>query len=176
MSPLTITWTGQAYRGHNPEWAFAPTSGDGARQHGGRFNPPGVPALYTATSPETAWLEAQQGYANTQPLTVCAYEVVCQDILDLTKSSVRQEVQIALDDLSCAWEAIANAGQTPPSWRIASGLIELGVAGVLVPCFALQATAHDINLVFWDWSDSPPHQVVVIDDEGRLPKNNRSWR
>jgi RES domain-containing protein len=32
---------------------------------------------------ETAWLEAQQGFAfKAQPLTICAYDVDCADIAD----------------------------------------------------------------------------------------------
>jgi RES domain-containing protein len=53
---------GVVFRAHNPRWAFAPTSGEGAARHGGRFNPPGTLALYTALSPKTAWTEAQQGF------------------------------------------------------------------------------------------------------------------
>src|SRR5208283_3004562 len=61
---------GLVYRAHNPRWAFSPTSGEGAARHGGRFNPVGVPALYMSRRMETAWLEAQQGFAfKAQPLT-----------------------------------------------------------------------------------------------------------
>ncbi len=58
---------------HDPGWAWAPGSGEGAKLHGGRFNLPGVEALYTSLRPETAWLEAQQGFAfKTWPMTLCA--------------------------------------------------------------------------------------------------------
>jgi len=30
--------------------------------------------------------------------------------------------------------------------------------------------------VFWTWGDSKPHLVQVIDDLGRLPRNDQSWR
>jgi RES domain-containing protein len=34
---------------------------------------------------ETAWLEAQQAFPfKAQPMTPCAYEVDCGDVLDLT--------------------------------------------------------------------------------------------
>jgi len=67
---------GTVYRAHNPRWAWAPISGEGAGRYGGRFNPVGVPALYTSWRMETAWREAQQGFAfKAQPLTVCAYDV-----------------------------------------------------------------------------------------------------
>nr|WP_245682169.1 RES domain-containing protein [Halomonas gudaonensis] len=33
---------------HVPRWAYAPTSGAGAAEHGGRLNRPGLPALYLA--------------------------------------------------------------------------------------------------------------------------------
>lgn len=50
---------GLVYRAHAPRWATAPLSGEGAARHGGRFNPIGMAALYTALGLETAWTEAQ---------------------------------------------------------------------------------------------------------------------
>lgn len=48
---------------HVPRWAVAPTSGAGARKHGGRFNRPGVDALYLALETETAIREYQRFHA-----------------------------------------------------------------------------------------------------------------
>lgn len=77
--------TGLVYRAHHPRWAFAPDSGVGAAIDGGRFNSIGMPVLYTSRRFETAWLEAQQAFPfKAQPMTLCAYEVDCADILDLT--------------------------------------------------------------------------------------------
>lgn len=165
------------YRGHNPRWSFAPESGEGAAQYGGRFNPQGTQALYTSQRPETAWLEAQQGFAyKAQPLTLCAYAVDCAHILDLTAVETRRAAGIVDTDLDCAWEAMTGRGETPPSWRTAERLIEAGCAGIIVPSFAVGATARDINVVFWSWSRRLPHRVRVIDDDGRLPRDDRSWR
>ncbi|MBI3516233.1 MAG: RES domain-containing protein [Proteobacteria bacterium] len=158
------------FRAHHPHWAFDPLSGAGAARHGGRFNRVDQPALYTALRFETAWLEAQQGFARkTQPLTLCAYEVDCADVLDLTDDEALRAQHIAADDLACAWEAIADAGGTPPSWIIADRLRADGIAGIIVPSFAAGATSADRNAVFWTWGREPPHRVVLIDDHARLP-------
>lgn len=151
-------------------------SGDGAARYGGRFNPVGTPALYTSRRMETAWLEAQQGFAfKAQPLTVCAYDVDCADMTDLTDDAVRRELGIAMADLACPWEDLALRGIEPPSWRVARRLIADGKAAIVVPSFAPGAGPTDRNVVFWRWSNALPHKVVVIDAEARLPKNGRSW-
>ena len=168
--------TGVVYRAHNPRWAFAPTSGDGAARYGGRFNPPGVSALYTSLNLETAWFEAQQGFAfKAQPLTICAYEVDCADVIDLTAGDTRLAHGVAGADLACAWEDQASRGGEPASWRIARSLIAGGFAALIAPSFALGAGPGARNMVFWTWSDTPPHRVTVIDDEARLPRDGRSW-
>lgn len=177
MSLPFIRLTDPVYRGHNPRWSFAPTSGEGASLWGGRFNPKGMPALYCSLRPETAWLEAQQGFAfKAQPLTLVAYDVDCADMLDLTDDHVRADVDVDLAELGCAWEDLADQRQEPPTWALARRLIGENCAGILVPSFASGATARDINVVFWDWAPTPPHQVQAIDDEGRLPRNDRSWQ
>jgi RES domain-containing protein len=176
LTPPFTAWTAPVYRGHNPRWSYEPESGEGAKRHGGRFNRPGLACLYTSASPETAWLEAQQAFAfKAQPLTLCAYEVDCADVLNLTDDTVRSAVGVSLSDLACAWEDLASLGKEPPSWRIADQLMALGVAAMVVPSFASHAGASDINVVFWTWSRRKPHRVRIIDDLGRLPKNDRSW-
>lgn len=173
-----IRLTGLVYRAHHPRWAFEPSSGRGAALHGGRFNPKGMEALYTARRLETAWLEAQQGFPfKAQPMTMCAYAVDCDDIVDLTDGAEVDRLEIVATDLSCAWEDLASRGQLPPTWALARRLMQEGVAGILVPSFAPGAIPGvDVNAVFWRWSADPPHQVRVIDDAGRLPSNDRSWR
>lgn len=167
----------QVFRAHNPRWSFAPTSGDGAARHGGRFNPVGTPALYTSATPEGAWREAQQGFAfKAQPLLICAYDIDCDDVADLGDDAVRALLGVGTVELACAWEDMASRGMTPPSWHLARRLFALGTAAVVVPSFAPGALASDRNVVFWRWSDTLPHQVRVIDDHGRLPKNDRSWK
>ncbi len=165
-----------AYRAQNPRWSFLPESGEGAARTGGRFNPVGMPALYTSLRLQTAWLEAQQGFPfKAQPMMLCAYDVDCHDILDLTDAAVLREQGIAGADLSCAWKDLATRGQIPPSWLLARRLVTAGVAGIVVSSFAQGCEADDVNVVFWTWGRSPPHQVRVIDDANRLPKDARSW-
>ena len=169
--------TGLVYRAHNPRWAWAPESGEGAALHGGRFNPKGVPALYTSLHLRTAWLEAQQGFPfKAQPTTMCAYEVDCADMLDLTDAGTLSAAGVAPSELACAWEDIADRGGTPPTWTLARRLIAAGRAGAVVPSFANKAAVADVNAVFWRWGPDPPHRVRVIDDHGRLPKHDASWR
>lgn len=126
---------------------------------------------------ETAWLEAQQGFPfKAQPLTVVAYAVDCADMADLTDPATLAALEIAPADLACPWEDLASRRQDPPSWRLARRLMAAGIAGIIVPSFAPGALATDRNLVFWHWSEAPPHQVRVIDDQQRLPRNDLSWR
>jgi len=165
------------YRAHDPRWAFSPESGAGAAIHGGRFNPPGIPALYTSLRFEVAWAEAQQGFAaRTQPLTLCTYEVECDDILDLTGAVGQQAVNISHNELACAWQTIAwIERKDPPTWMLARKLKAAGVAGILVPSFAAFASPPATNLVLYEWGHSRPHRVIAIDDRRRLPQNQKSW-
>lgn len=126
---------------------------------------------------ETAWLEAQQGFAfKAQPMTLCAYDVDCEGILDLTTDAGRVAAGTSLAELGCAWEDLATTGKPVPTWLLAERLLDSGCAGIIVPSFAARATARDASLVFWKWAAVPPHRVVVIDDERRLPTNQDSWK
>ncbi len=166
-----MRFAGRAYRAHDPRWAFKPTSGDGAGIYGARFNPKGVPALYLSLDPLGAILEAQQGFAaRLPPLTLCEYDVDCDDVIDLSTDVARAAAGVDLADLGCAWKLMKPA----PSQQIARRLISSGAAGIIVPSFSTAAAAHS-NLVLWTWSQTPPHRIEVFDPSGRLPKDQLSW-
>jgi RES domain-containing protein len=157
-------------------WSYDPLSGNGAKQHGGRFNQPGCPALYLSLDPTTAWMEAQQGFPfKPQPMTLVAYQIDCQHIADLNNELLLKAMDSSIQQLSCGWEDQATQGQIPPTWRLAEQLRAQDVAGALVRSFAPGCSSQNQNLVLWDWADTEPHAVRVIDDFGRLPKTPESW-
>lgn len=164
------------YRAHNPQWSFSPLSGDGVSKNGGRFNPVGIPALYTSLTTITALSEYHQRFpGRPQPVTLCAYDIDCQDIVDLRDPDALQQRDIDTSDLSCAWEYLLNKGITPPSWEIATMLIQANIAGIIVHSFAMKKQSNAHNLILWKWGDVLPHRVLLIDDDERLPKNQASW-
>ncbi len=172
-----MRFVGTCYRAHDPRWSFKPISGDGAAIRGARFNPKSVPALYLALGIMTAVKEANQGFAHRiDPCVLCAYEIDCEDIADLTTREGRETHSIAFDDMACAWALALAEGKRPASWSIYDRLHAKGIAGILVPSFAPGAESDDRNLVLWDWGPAPPHKVAVIDPSGRLPKDQLSWR
>lgn len=165
------------YRAHDPQWAFSPLSGDGAKAKGGRFNPIGVPALYLSRTLEGMFLEMAHGFVHRfDPLTVCIYEVDVDDIVDLTTNESRKAASVDLAAMACPWALDLAHGREPASWGIAKQLIARGAAGILVPSFARGARSDMHNLVLWTWGLQLPHRVLVHDPRGRLPKDQSSWR
>ena len=67
-----------------PKWAFIPLSGAGAATDGGRFNRPGVEALYLSRAPQTALDEYRQGATITPPATLAAYLITLDKVVDLS--------------------------------------------------------------------------------------------
>ena len=166
---------GVVYRAHNPQWSWTPLSGEGARRHGGRFNRRGVPALYSSLTPLTAILEAQPLGRPMQPLTLCAYEVDAEPVLDTRDEVERAAFGVTDSDLLCpAWEAEMLDGAVPSSQALADRLVAAGQAGMVVRSFAHGAGLEDLNFVLWTWGPERPSRVVLIDDEGRLSGGRRA--
>ena len=171
-----MRFVGTGYRGHDPKWAFAPLSGEGAAVYGARFNPKGLPALYLATTPECAFLETTQGFAfRFKPLTLVSYDVDCTDIIDLSSEEARKAANIDLAMLACAWAEDIFDGRRPASWSVYDRFGG-SAAGILVPSFAYGATPEMTNLVLWDWAETGRHAVKVFDPDHRLPRDQASWQ
>ena len=157
-------------------WSAEPLSGDGAALHGGRFNPRGVPALYLGLTIEGAVIEAAQGFGHKlEPLTICMYEIDCDDVVDLRTDADRTSSGIALEELAAPWALDLAEGREPASWHVVRRLMADGAAAVLVPSFTNGARPDMTNLVLWTWSPDLPHKVTVHDPSGRLPADLTSW-
>ena len=164
-----MRFRGLVYRAHNPQWSWSPLLGEGARRHGGRFNRRGILALYTSLSPLTAIREAQPLGRPMQPLTLCAYEVDVEPVVDTLDEDQCRTLGVKDSDLACpAWEADMLAGRVPASQGLADRLIAAGYAGMRVRSYAVGTSMEDLNLVLWKWGSDRPQRVVLIDDEGRL--------
>ena len=164
-----MRFRGVVYRAHNPQWSWAPLSGEGARRRGGRFNRPGVPALYTSLTLLTAIREAQPLGRPMQPLTLCAYEVDAQPVFDSRDEAERTAFAVTDAELECpTWELEMLQGLVPLSQALADRLIAAGQVGMLVRSFVRGSGPDDFNLVLWKWGPKPPGRVLLIDDEGRL--------
>ena len=169
-------------RAAKPSWSYAPTSGEGAARHGGRFNPKGVPALYTSFDFETCAHEVRFSL-NTDPYTFFHLEIVSTKIADLSSRDVREELDVTWSDLECPnWESEMHAGAEPATHKIATRLIGMGYHGIIVPSFAPRATPDDLNLVLWNWKlasergqDADECAWVKVLSPDLLPQDRSSW-
>ena len=171
----TIRVRRRYWRMLSPRWAHRPLSGEGAARHGGRYNEPGVPALYMSEVFATAVAEYEQEIG-IRPGTLCAYDVEAQPIVDLTDQAALRAVGVTGSDLACPWKRIALIDkERPPTWDLASRLVAQGVAGVLTPSIRAR---RGVNLVLWRWNEDGPGspRVVALDPLGDLPLDQSSWR
>jgi len=156
-----------------PKWAYLPTSGAGAATDGGRFNRPGVEALYLSRSPQTALEEYRQGASITPPATLAAYTVTLGEIADLSSGYDPDHWDVAWSEWNCAWRQIARIGkQVPPSWKLADLAITAGIRGLLFPSLR---HAGGTNLVIFPANLLIGDKVEVHDPDGRLPRDQSSW-
>ncbi|MFB9910093.1 RES family NAD+ phosphorylase [Rhizobium paknamense] len=163
-------YRGRLYRALNPIYAHDPLSGRGAELYGGRFNPKGMPALYTSLTVMTALREANQ-IGSLQPTTLVSYEADIERVFD------------SRDETALRSQGFDSSGLADPTWRdqmkvsgeaktqrLARQLIEARYQGLIVRSFAAGATDDDLNLVLWTWGASPPCRLTLIDDEQRLSR------
>lgn len=156
-----------------PKWAFLPTSGAGAAIDGGRFNRPGVEALYLSLSAQTALEEYRQGASITPPATLAAYKITLAEVADLSQGFDPHIWDNAWKEWDCAWREIARIdNKIPPSWKLADLVIPAGLRGILFPSLR---HAGGTNLVVFPANFVESDKVAVHDPDHRLPQNQSSW-
>ncbi len=165
---------GDAYRGPlfralNPVYARMPVSGRGTELHGGRFNPKGTPALYSALDPVAALREANQ-VGSLQPTILVSYRADIAPVFDAREVAQLDAYGITYEALADpGWRLAMLEGRRVPTQDFTRALIAEGYAGLLVRSFVKGAVDADFNLVLWEWGGEG-RSLEVIDDEGRLKK------
>lgn len=165
---MFTSFKGVAFRSHDPRWSFEPTSGEGAKLTGGRYNPKGQKALYLSFSELGAIIESQHGFSKRlQPRLLCAYQIDVEKIIDLTDPQITQSLDIHPSKLGGDW---LFSDEEPYTHTVFTQLINLGANGVIDRSYATNSDAGK-NIILWQWNDN----VSVIDDYNALPTNQNSW-
>lgn len=171
-----LRYDGKLYRALNPAFAQEPLSGQGAALYGGRFNPKGVPALYTSLSIVTALKEANQA-GSLQPTTLVSYDASIECVFDCRNETSLAAEGMDADRLAArTWRDEMISNGEAATQRFARRLMEAGRHGLLVRSFAPGAKVDDLNLVLWRWGQDGPARLSLIDDENRLSPDTASPR
>jgi len=151
----------RTYRVVSPRWAHAPLSGDGARLSGGRFNPAGVPAFYSALDPHTAYAEYTQGLFD-RPGLLCTFDIARAHVVDLREPEELSRLDINPTDLLGAW----LGPDVSTSQQVGTKLIDLGYDGAL---FTSLQHAAGSNFVMWHWNSGGRANIRLVDRLGEAP-------
>lgn len=155
-----------------PKWAFLPTSGAGAATDGGRFNRPGVEALYLSRSSQTALEEYRQGASITPPATLAAYKITLAEVADLSQGFDPDGWDGEWALWNCLWREIARIDKkVPPSWKLADQVITAGVRGILFPSLR---HAGGTNPVIYPANLLEGDNIEVHDPDQRLRRERQS--
>ena len=156
-----IRFSARTFRVVPPRWAHAPLSGEGARLHGGRFNPAGMAAFYSALDPHTAYAEYTQALYD-RPGLLCSFDIADANIIDLSTDAALASAGLSASDLQARWFGRSDA----PTQAAAVRLHAAGVDGLLYP--SLQH-ASGRNLVLWRWNGPPT--ISLVDRMGEAVSN-----
>jgi RES domain-containing protein len=145
---------------------YAPLAGDGARRHGGRWNPPdSFPVVYTALDIATLDLELERAARNAGmttammgPRRLATIRVRLSRVLDLTDADVRAALDLVEADLTSDELAVPQ--------RIGEAAHHLGYEAILAP----SATgAGQVLAIFLDNRDADSELVVAGVQDGYVP-------
>lgn len=168
-----LPWSTALYRGHSPKWAYAPTSGAGAATAGGRFNRPGVEALYLSLEVATALAEYTQTSLLLPPCTVCTYLVGLTSVVDLRQLHDGPPWDDLWKDWMTDWRHSAfDLKVEPPTWVLSDIVRGAGHAGIIFPSVA---NSGGSNVVIYSDALSAPNRIEVHDPNKLLPADQSSW-
>jgi RES domain-containing protein len=118
----------------------------------------------------TAIREANQ-VGSLQPTTLVSYDAEIGAVFDGTDTGMLDAEGYDETLLSAnSWRDEMEAKGEARTQTLARALIGKGYLGLLVRSFAPGASENDLNLVLWQWGDTPPSRLTLIDDESRLSR------
>ncbi len=161
------------FRAHTPEWASRPLSGAGAARKGGRFNRPGVSALYLSLDELTALREYQQTSPFLPPCTMCSYTAALRGLVDLRQLHSGESWDELWYDWREDWRLLTLEQHIePPTWVLGDLVLAQGHTGILFPS---QVRDSGVNVVVYIDRLTDGNTIEVNDPDHRLPQNQSSW-
>ncbi|MBE7539735.1 MAG: RES family NAD+ phosphorylase [Opitutaceae bacterium] len=133
-------WTGTLFRFQTINFPTARDiiSGAGARMRGGRWNPPGLAAVYGSTSDSIALEECRAhdryyGVVTKGPRVLVAIEVRLTKVLDLRLPSLRRALHITQRELASEdWRKLMQTRQESQTQALGRAAAAIGASGMLV--------------------------------------------
>jgi RES domain-containing protein len=147
-------WTGTLFRFHTVDFPTAKDvlSGDGARKHGGRWNPPGFSTVYGNTTDTTALEECKAndryyGVVTKSARLLVAIEADVKRMLDLTNPDLRRELDVTLTELAAEdWRKLLAAGKESLTQVLGRAVAATGGSGLLARSAAVR---RGVNVVIF---------------------------
>ena len=170
---LCRPWQGVAYRVTTLDYP-SPKSillGEGSFLHGGRWNAIGfLRAVYGSTAETVAVAEsgATADYANiplpfATPRLLVAIELALQAVLDLTRASIRERLDLTSNELRAKdWRKVQEEGRESFTQAIGRAVFSNEGEGLLVPSACVPA---GVNVVYFPENRGPASGVRVLDLE-----------
>ena len=169
LAPQASAFKWKAFRSATPRYATETDllTGEGSRQFGGRWNPPGLAAIYASLTLETATAEtlAQTRYYElpaeaAMPRTFVAISLSLKRVLDLTRGEIRRSLAFSKQRMiETDWRAEMAAGSVPLTQLLGQAAAQIGLEGLLVPS---AAEPSGRNIVAFPQNFKTTRAVVVL--------------
>lgn len=131
--------------------------GEGAKKFGGRWNPPGIPAVYLSLDLSTATAELEQRHRGEgvplnemTPRVIVSMRVRLRRVLDLSRSETRDIIGVSLDQLCEEWQNRENGEDEPITQAIGRLAWGRRLDGLLVPSVPAKSRAGANVVVYPD--------------------------
>ncbi|NQT41230.1 MAG: RES family NAD+ phosphorylase [Planctomycetes bacterium] len=167
LTPQASAFEATGYRSASPRYATETDllTGEGSRRCGGRWNPPGLAAVYASLTPETAMAETlalarYSGWAAevAMPRTFVAMSFNLKRVLDLTDGNIRRRLAFSRKRMiESDWRAAVSA---PLSQLLGQAAAEVGLEGLLVPSAVEPYGGR--NIVAFPRNIKAPKAVVLL--------------
>jgi RES domain-containing protein len=171
-----IAFVGNGFRSTSIRYANGADllSGKGSMIHGGRWNPPGVRAIYFALDPLTAVQESfavaeSFGFAlkHLTPRVLVCVQLALKPVVDLSNPAVRNTLKLTKQSLiQDDWLFSQHKGLISPTQQIGKVLLEASLEGMIVPSAAAPKRR---NIVVFPENLSTESKLEIVGAED-LPK------
>lgn len=163
-------WSGTFFRFQTVDFSEAKDllSGKGARRWGGRWNQPGIAAVYGSTTDTTPLEECKAndryyGVITKRPRLVVAVDAQLTRMLDLTDSAIRRAFGITLQELAAEdWRKLQRLGRESLSQALGRAAAASGASGVLARSAAVRA---GVNVVVFPRAERDDRMSVVEEEK-----------